>query len=212
MTRRIVTAGDIVRCITHKYNSVNFGDHRKVIAVNCDGNYILRNSKSPRGESTYHWSNFEFVRNRPCYEHPFSVGDVVQNIKDDGKLPLYKELVIVRTYFCGTIPYIKFHGNNKSYGVKRFAIVSGKRKIEMRPKSSVIYIAVLKSGVSYEELSMLIDSEQHDTPEIKSDTSFEKLKAAINRDIQENPDHRWVIFTATTLAETSAPPVSYRSI
>lgn len=44
----------------------------------------------------------------------------------------------------------------------------------------------------------------------RSDTSFESLKAWLNQRIRANPEERWLILSGTTLAEISAPPVSFR--
>lgn len=47
---------------------------------------------------------------------------------------------------------------------------------------------------------------------VRSDTSFEALKAWLNQRIRANPDERWLILSGTVLAETFAPPVSFRSL
>lgn len=44
------------------------------------------------------------------------------------------------------------------------------------------------------------------------DTSADALKASIRADIAKNPNSKWVIFSANTIGEVSAPPIRFRSL
>ena len=76
---------------------------------------------------------------------------------------------------------------------------------------NTLYIAVLVTG-SYEEMADSIDEGVFPENGLMSETSFNKLRERITGDVQSNPTHRWLVLTGTTLAETSAPPVTFREV
>lgn len=43
------------------------------------------------------------------------------------------------------------------------------------------------------------------------DRSYEVLKRKVEARIKQEPNEKWLLFSGTTLAETSAPPVTFRS-
>lgn len=50
------------------------------------------------------------------------------------------------------------------------------------------------------------------TVKLHSETSYEQLQTWLRQRIRANPDERWLILSGTVLAETSAPPVSFRQV
>lgn len=74
----------------------------------------------------------------------------------------------------------------------------------------VLYIAVQIGNAPYNEIAALINDNPSKLATF-SDTSYDALQARLRQRILTYPTERWLILSGTTLAETSAPPVIFRT-
>jgi hypothetical protein len=90
---------------------------------------------------------------------------------------------------------------------------------EAKMAKNTLFVAVRIDGEPYDGVASIIrqtlgpsrdDGALLSAPTMVSETSFEALKAWLYQRIRANPDERWLILSGTTLAEISAPPVSFR--
>lgn len=76
--------------------------------------------------------------------------------------------------------------------------------------TAMLHVAMLlPEGHNYESLSSLINS-VGGLPKSISDTTLSALKERVKADIRLNPEHRWLMLSGNTIAETSAPPIAFR--
>ncbi len=73
---------------------------------------------------------------------------------------------------------------------------------------NTLYVAVRINDMSYQQVAHALNSNMQ--MEAEARTSYEELQAFLRMRIQCNPIERWLVLTGTTLAEISAPPVSFR--
>jgi hypothetical protein len=114
----------------------------------------------------------------------------------------------------GTSPYrphkFVLHGRyHPFHGIHKNPI----KKQEAQLAKNALYIAVALNYHSYGRIADAVNGVKSvGYVEVHADTSFESLKAWLNQRIRANPEERWLILSGTTLAEISAPPVSFRSV
>lgn len=77
----------------------------------------------------------------------------------------------------------------------------------------MLHIAVEVGLVSIDNIAEAINGGHLNTGKsIIANTSADALKERIRSDIQKNPEHRWLIFSANTIGEISTPPIRFRSV
>lgn len=88
-----------------------------------------------------------------------------------------------------------------------------KQNKEAQVAKNTLYVALEIGDLSYEQVAELANgAKPNGSRAMWADTSFESLKARLNQRIRSFPDERWLILSGTVLAETSAPPVTFRPV